>query len=477
MHGMKRLVLAMAFLCGTTSLFAQDDPVVMRINGAPVPRSEFEYNYNKNNSADVIDKKSVEEYVDLFINYKLKVQAALDDKLDTLSSFQKEFRSYRDQQIRPLLVPEARVDEECLRYYEMMKTNLQGKQLLQPAHIFLRVKQKGTEAEQAAVKVRIDSVYKALQDGADFAQLARQISEDVQTAPRGGVLPWIGPNQTLKEFEDAAYALEVGAYSQPVLSTVGYHIIKLIDKKDLEPYEELKGNIARFMESQGLRERLAVQVLDSLATASGEPKTVEQILEEETARLCAADPELKYLVQEYHDGLLLFEECSRNVWEPASKDTVAITRYFKENKKSYAWDVPHFDGMVYYCRNKADVKAVKKALKKVPENKWTSVVRQQFNKDSVTVKMEKRLFKQGENANVDVVALKVKTAEPKPMEGFPYMAVVGEKLKKGPTRWTQVSAAVVSDYQRMREEEFVARLREKYTVEVDKDVLSTVNKH
>ena len=204
---------------------------------------------------------------------------------------------------------------------------------------------------------------------------------------------------------------------------------------------------------------------------------MEQILEEETVRLCDQDSNLKYLVQEYHDGLLLFEECSRKVWTPATKDTLGIEDYFKRNKKKYAWDVPHFDGMVYYCRDKKDVKAVRKAIRKQPDTQWTSIVRQQFNKDSVNVKMEKRLFKQGENANVDVVALKVKHAEPKPIEGFPYMAVVGEKLKKGPSRWTQVSATVVADYQRMREEEFVATLREKYAVEVDKDVLATVNKH
>ncbi len=467
----------MVLLCTTAFAWAQDDPVVMRINGKPVTRSEFEYNYNKNNSDEVIDKKSVEEYVDLFINYKLKVQAALDDQLDTLSSFQKEFRMYRDQQIRPLLVPETRMDEECVRYYDMMKANLQGKQLLQPAHIFLRVKQKATKEEQEAVKARIDSAYKALQEGADFSELAKKVSEDTQTAIRGGVLPWIGPNQTLKEFEDAAYSLEVGSYSQPFLSTVGYHIVKLIDKKDLETFDQLKPNIERFLESQGLRERLAMQALDSIAAAGGTPKTVEQILEEETVRLCDQDSNLKYLVQEYHDGLLLFEECSRKVWTPATKDTLGIEDYFKRNKKKYAWDVPHFDGMVYYCRDKKDVKAVRKAIRKQPDTQWTSIVRQQFNKDSVNVKMEKRLFKQGENANVDVVALKVKHAEPKPIEGFPYMAVVGEKLKKGPSRWTQVSATVVADYQRMREEEFVATLREKYAVEVDKDVLATVNKH
>ena len=74
-------------LCGSMAHAQQTDPAVMKINGIPVTRSEFEYSYNKNNSEDVIDKKTVDEYVDLFINYKLKVAAALDAKLDTLSSF------------------------------------------------------------------------------------------------------------------------------------------------------------------------------------------------------------------------------------------------------------------------------------------------------------------------------------------------------------------------------------------------------
>ena len=94
------------------------DPVVMRINGKDVLRSEFEYKYNKNNTDGVIDKKTVDEYVDLFINYKLKVEAALDARLDTLSSYQKEFREYRDQQIRPLLVSPAAEEQEVRNYYD-----------------------------------------------------------------------------------------------------------------------------------------------------------------------------------------------------------------------------------------------------------------------------------------------------------------------------------------------------------------------
>ena len=474
---MRRKISILLFAGMTLCASAQDDPTVMTINGKPVPRSEFEYNYNKNNTDGAVDKKSVREYADLFINYKLKVEAALDDKLDTLSSFQNEFRSYRDQQIRPMLLPKSVMENECKAYYERIKESLQGHDLVQPAHIFLRVVQKASPAEQASVKERIDSIYAALKGGADFAELAKKHSEDTQTAVRGGQLPWIGPNQTLKEFEDVVYSLEVGQMSEPFLSTVGYHIVKLLGKKPLESYEELHDNIERYLENQGMPDRLAAQMLDSLSQHSGTQKSVEQILDEETERLCAEDSELKYLVKEYHDGLLLFEECNRNVWEPASKDTTSIIRYFKKNKKKYAWDVPHYRGMIYYCKNQADVKAVKKAVKKVSENAWTTTVRDQFNKDSVTVRMERRMFLQGENPNVDVLAFKAKGAELKPMPEYPYAAVIGKVLKKGPAEWTDVGNQVVSDYQHQMEDAFVEKLRSRYKVEINEEVLKTINNH
>ena len=94
---MRIIAFFAAALLSSTMVFAQqNDPVIMTVNGQPINRSEFEYSYNKNNTEGVIDKKSVEEYVDLFINYKLKVQAALDAKLDTLTSFKQEFMTYRD---------------------------------------------------------------------------------------------------------------------------------------------------------------------------------------------------------------------------------------------------------------------------------------------------------------------------------------------------------------------------------------------
>lgn len=474
---MKKTIFMLLALCASAIATAQDDPVVMHINGQPVPRSEFEYNYNKNNTDDVLDKKDVKEYTELFVNYKLKVLAAMDAQLDTLSSFQKEFRMYRDQQIRPLLLPTNALEDECKSYYDNMLASLNGHDLIQPAHIFLRLRQDADENAQKEAKAKIDSIYAELQNGADFAELAKKYSQDPQTAANGGVLPWIGPNQTLKEFEDAAYALEVGKYAEPTLSTVGYHIIKLVGKKPLEPYEELMPKIKSFLERQGIEDRLATQLLDSISSNSDPHKTVEEILDEETERFCAMDNDLKYLVKEYHDGLLLFELCTRDVWEPASKDTLALTSYFKANKKQYAWKEPRYRGMVYYCKNKEDIKAVKKAIKKVPEDQWITTIREKFNKDSVTVRMDRRIFKTGENKTVDALGLKIKGAEPTPIKGFDHIAVIGKKLKGGPEKWTDVSNQVVSDYQRKREDEYVAELRKRYTVEIHEEALKTVNNH
>ena len=305
--------------------------------------------------------------------------------------------------------------------------------------------------------------------------MAKKVSQDPGSASRGGLLPWIGPNQLVKEFEDVAYSLEVDQISEPFLMTYGYDIVKLMGKKDLESYDELKERIVNFLDGQGLENHLAQQVLDSIAGQN--QKTVEQILDEKTEEFCAKDDELKYLVQEYHDGLLLFEECNSKVWEPAAKDTLALTNYFKKNKKQYAWNVPHYSGMVYYCKNAADVKAVQKLVKNLPQDKWMSTIRETFNQDSIMVRVERRLFKKGDNANIDRLAFKDKSAELKPVKNFPNVGVFGKVLKKGPAAWTDVSNQVVSDYQRLKEDEFVAKLRKRYTVEIDKAVLATVNNH
>ncbi len=458
------------------SSFAQGDPIVMKIAGQPVTRSEFEYNYNKNNTDNVIDKKDLDEYVDLFINYKLKVKAAEDARMDTAKSYIDEFRTYRDQQIRPLLVPEGAEEQEVRNYYDGMLKQLNGKDLRLPAHIFLRVPQNSPQEEQDAKKARIDSIYQALQSGADFAELAKAHSEDRQSAMRGGQLRWFGPGELVPEFEKVMYELKKEETSKPFLSAVGYHIVRLMDCKPLEPYDTLQPQIRRFLESRGMADRLAQKATDSLAQVRG--LTPAQLLDAETERLCAQDMELKYLVQEYHDGLLLYEISKTQIWDPAASDTVALQNYFKKHKKDYVWDKPHYYGMVYYAAQQPDVKKVQNLLKGVEESLWTVRVRDTFNKDSVTVRMEQpRLYAKGEHAVLDSLVFKVRENKTRERKGFPYAAVVGRALKKGPQKWTDVASQVVSDYQAECERQFVEGLRKKYTFEVYPEVLATVNKH
>ena len=88
---MKALFVSLSVLLFSVSLVAKD-PVLMTINGNPVSKSEFEYIYNKNNSNNVLDKKTLEEYVDLFVNFKLKVEEAKSQGIDTTKSFIDELR-------------------------------------------------------------------------------------------------------------------------------------------------------------------------------------------------------------------------------------------------------------------------------------------------------------------------------------------------------------------------------------------------
>ena len=467
--------LIAAALIAQSTAFAQSDPTVMTVNGQPVSRSEFEYSYNKNNTGGVIDKKTVEEYVDLFVNYKLKVAAALDARLDTLTSFKKEFAQYRDQQVRPTLITDNDVEQEARKIYTTTKESIGEQGLIRPAHIFLMLGQKAPQEDIAKAKTRIDSIYAALKAGADFGELARQLSQDPGSARNGGELPWISRNQTLKEFEDVAFKLNAGEMSEPFMSPAGYHIVLLKERKQLEPYDSLRTSIMAYIEQRKLREGIINRKLDTLATQADISK--EEYMTRRADSLRAADPEMDNLIKEYHDGLLLYEISNRHVWEKAAKDEAGLKAYFEKNKSKYAWNTPRFKGMAYHVKTKDDIKAVKNSVKKIPFTDWADTLRKTFNNDStIRIRVEKGIFKKGDNTLVDrdVFKQKVKTT---PMKDYPFDATYGKILKKGPEEYTDLKGLVTADYQDMLEKEWVKELRKKYTVTVDKEVLKTVNNH
>lgn len=330
---MRKTLVSILCAFAITAGAQTSDPVVMTINGQNVTRSEFEYSYNKNNGDEVIEKTTVEQYVPLFVNYKLKVAAALDARLDTLTSFKQEFAKYRDQQVRPTIVTSEDVENEARKIYDDRQKMIGDKGLIRPAHILIRLAQKASSAAQDSAKARIDSIYACLRSGADFADLATRLSQDPGSAKRGGLLPWICIGQTLKEFEDVAFSLNKGEMSKPFLSPVGYHIVKMTDRKQLEPYDSLRANIITFIEKRNLRDAIAQRKVSEMVKSSNGQLTAAEIMQQKADSLAKVDEAMKYLIQEYHDGLLLFEVSNREVWEKAAADSVGQMKWYKKYRK------------------------------------------------------------------------------------------------------------------------------------------------
>lgn len=474
---MKVKSLLVALLVAATTASAQTaDPTIMTINGKDVPRSEFEYSYNKNNSETVVDKKSVDEYIDLFVNYKLKVMAAEEAGIDTTKAFRDEFRMYRDQQIRPSFINDNDVEREARTIYEDTRKRIDGNGgLVRPRHILVSLKQNATKAQSDSALVRADSIYNALIKGADFAELAQRCSDDKGSARRGGDLSWVQRGYMVKEFEDAIFAMKPGEISKPILSPFGYHIIKVEAKQNFFPYDTVRADIHRFIESRGLRERIISQNIDSIAKHSVPQCTPEDIINRRADEMTAADPALKNLIREYHDGLLLYEISNRTVWDKAAKDEKGLAAYFKKNRKRYKWEQPRFKGIAYWVKQEGDVEAVKKSLKNIPFEKWAERLRKEFNDSTIRIKVVKGIFREGDNALIDKVVF-AKDTTVADVKDFPISATYGEKLK-APKTHNDVRELVVADYQEQLEKAWIEALRKRYTVVVNKDVLSTVNKH
>lgn len=462
--------LAKAQTAGST------DPVIMTIAGKPVQRSEFEYSYNKNNSEGVIDKKSIDEYVPLFVDYKLKVQAALDAHMDTISAIRKEFLTYRDQQIRPSFVADSDMENEARTVYDNTKKAIGEKGLYSCSHILLLVPQKASEAKKDSVKLRIDSIYTAIKKGADFAEMARKYSQDPGSAQRGGDLggPY-APGAMIKEFEDVAYTLKDGEVSKPFLSAFGYHIIKMNKREQLPSYDSLRTNILQFLEQRDFRQRIAQENIEKEAKKEG--IIPEALIDRRAKEMQAKDSDLNNLVREYHDGLLLFAISDSLVWGKAQKDEAGLERYFKEHKKQYKWDAPRFKGIAYHVKDAADVKAVRNSIKNVPFKNWAETLRKDFNSGkTIRIRVEKGIFKEGDNALVDSVIFKKANVKANKLKDYPIDATYGKKIS-APQDLDDVRGEVTADYQNELEKNWIEGLRKKYSVNIDKEVLATVNKH
>jgi len=213
------------------SVFGQKpESILFSIGNQNIMLSEFQYIYEKNNKNDknFYSDTSVREYLNLFVNFKLKVAEARNVGIDTTEKFKNEFKTYRDQLTKPYLTDKKATDKLIAEAYERMKEELRA------SHILIRLNEDAPQDEVDKALAKINDIYKKANKGEDFSKLALELSEDPSAKMNSGDLGYFSVFHLIYSFENVAYNTSVGKISKPFRTEFGYHILKVTDRR---PYQ------------------------------------------------------------------------------------------------------------------------------------------------------------------------------------------------------------------------------------------------
>lgn len=218
---MKHLICAaLAAVALTATAKKPADPTLMNVAGKNVALSEFEYLYHKNNTQQM-DTLSPEQYLQMFIDYKLKVADAEAAGLDTTSTFRAEYLQYRDDLALPYMRDDSVRDSLINVAYSHYDSAVSVSHIMMPP----------TDAARA----ELDSLRTAILAGrTTFEEAARTHSVDNFSARRGGKMGNVNPGRFPWPFEKAAYDTPVGGISEPVNSGMGWHLVRVDSRKPSE---------------------------------------------------------------------------------------------------------------------------------------------------------------------------------------------------------------------------------------------------
>lgn len=628
---MKRLLFSFLLIgISAFGLFAQTGEVLLTIDGKPVTKTEFEYIYRKNNSNvfSEADKKSAKDYLELYIDFKLKVNEAENLKMDTLSSFRQELAGYRKEAAMPYLTdhnfdeqfvremyrrlslevdashillelapnapaaqekevldkirairkeivdgkdfedaaaeysqdPSAKDNHGHLGYftafmmvfpfenaayetpagqisepvrskfgYHLVKVNAMRKNRgeILVAHIMKNIPQDASPEKKAALKARIDSLYREVLNGADFAELAKKESDDKRSAVEGGQMPWFSAGRIIPSFSDPAFALEnIGDVSEPIETQFGYHIIKKLDEHPLATFDEMKSELENrirrdpersnssqdafiqklkkeygFTENadgksqlEGLDLRDSADLPDILLfsidghdynmknmRAWAENKKIrngnclslfeqwtnDEVIALEDSKLEEKYPEFKYLMQEYHDGMLLFNISQEKIWNFASEDTLGLEAFYARLKEKHLWN-ERFKGSIITCKNAA---VHDEADRLFAEEMTVEEVQQYLNEKEEAIAVETGAWEKGANPIVDYYVFNGDTPDDFDSETT---FIRGDLAAPEAKTLEEARGLYIADYQKYLEEKWIAELRRQYKIKVDKKILSTI---
>lgn len=211
------------FVVISLQAMAQPSEVLLTVGDREIGKKEFEYIYRKNNSnlyADA-DKKSPEEYIDLFINFKLKVVEAEELKMDTSRAFINELAGYRKEVAAPYLTDIEFKEHQIEEFYRRMKLEVDA------SHILLRIDKNASAKQEQQVLAKTTNIRNEIIAGKPFEDAAMEYSEDPSAQTNKGRLGYFSAFTMVAPFEDAAFNIAVGEVSEPVRTDFGYHLIQV----------------------------------------------------------------------------------------------------------------------------------------------------------------------------------------------------------------------------------------------------------
>ncbi|MBN8652399.1 MAG: peptidylprolyl isomerase [Cytophagales bacterium] len=228
--------------------------------GAGVSTDEFTYTYRKNhqNNPQDFTEEKVNEYLQLFINFKLKVAEARFRGLDTTAKFNTEFKTYREELKKPYRAEEDALEKLVQQTYPRLTEEVRA------AHILISVNEEATPADTLAAYQKTADLRKRIVAGEDFEKLAREFSQDPSGKVNGGDLGYFTALQMVGPFEEAAFSTPVGNISSIVRTRFGYHIIKVKDRKPSRGEVEVSHILLRAGGDEGALRSKAFSVHDQL---------------------------------------------------------------------------------------------------------------------------------------------------------------------------------------------------------------------
>jgi peptidyl-prolyl cis-trans isomerase SurA len=212
--------IALLFIFLPLTAWSQDE-ILLTIGDKPVMRSEFERIYHKNNRVDGYEQKSVKDYLDLFINFKLKVLEAQHMGYDTMRSFVNELAGYREQLARPYLQNRQIIEAQVREAYDHTINEVNA------SHIMVKLPPNPSPADTLKAFQRIMDIRRRITAGENFEKIAREESDDPSAKQNEGRLGWFSAFMMVFPFENAAYHTPTGSVSMPVRSRYGYHLIRV----------------------------------------------------------------------------------------------------------------------------------------------------------------------------------------------------------------------------------------------------------